>query len=273
MTNDLFSWREILEHLHKNAVVCRGILGFEVITIGSGPFGEMEFDEFLNKCGISIYEVSESDLNKIIMGHDDWQEDELDTAIKAREGKSLKVYSQEMVLASLALGNDLFDVCSREEIESFGRFHPALEYLMNNMGFDWPTTKVSLGLNSLIVDFIGGEWPETGVLRKMGYKVGKYGLNEDERREILDKVFNVELIPGSDDTKEYIEEWGNLNSEKRIKKMANSIASFIRNKRRDESRDYSVAINEWEEDLKYLKKKYYRKNYGFIWPDTFVRKY
>jgi hypothetical protein len=165
------------------------------MTTGSGPADEKSFDEFLEKSNIQVYqltdyEFTEYETDVLVIGHDNWDKQKLDAAIQARSGGHFRVYSQEMVFASLAMGADVFDLLSTDELIEFGIGHPALEYLMDDMGFDWPTTEVVLRSNSLFVDFSDGEWPEDGVLRKMGYKTGQSGLIESVRRVILSNTLN-----------------------------------------------------------------------------------
>ena len=100
----------------------------------------------------------------------------------------------------------------------------------------------------------------------MGYKTGKSGKRQSERRKILDEVFRAKLpqINGPD----YIAEWGGPSSTRRLQKMAESIASFARNAKRDRRNDKRVAIQHWEADLEYLNIKYYTDRSGFPWPTT-----
>lgn len=56
----------------------------------------------------------------------------------------------------------------------------------------------------------------------------------------------------------------------RLKKLANCIATFARNAKRRRNASMELAIAEWEEDLAYLKNKYYRPADGYSWPDTFL---
>jgi hypothetical protein len=57
-------------------------------------------------------------------------------------------------------------------------------------GFPWPTTEAPGGDGELEAD-----WPETGMLRFLGYRVGINGLPQAERQEILDYVYLGELPP------------------------------------------------------------------------------
>jgi hypothetical protein len=60
----------------------------------------------------------------------------------------------------------------------------------------------------LVVNFDAGEWPSSGVLSEMGYRVGKNGLAPTTRRQILQKVLATELVATSSETETYIREWG-----------------------------------------------------------------
>lgn len=270
MDETVIGWEALLSHLPRSAALCRGVLGTRVMTTGSGPVEEGEFDEFLAECGIGVDHVYEVVANVLVLGHEGWSKDGLAAAIRARAGGKLRVYSQEMVIASLALGADIFDVLSAEELATFGEGHPALEYISRGIGFGWPTTDVVMSSNRLVVDFGDGEWPETGVLKNMGYTVGKQGLIPSARQDILRLVLGVELVAGSDGADWYIEQWGKPMSAKRLHKMANCIAAFTQSKKRVRNYDYSEAIADWESDLSWLKITYYKPTLGFRWPDTNV---
>ena len=113
------------------------------------------------------------------------------------------------------------------------------------------------------------EWPDKGLLSYVGYHVGKSGKSPIERRKILSNVFLSEL-PNVQNP-QYMKEWGQIKSSQRLRKIANSLASFIRNaKRKNEIPD--EAINDWENDLDWLKKKYYRGVFTFPWPSTEVKR-
>lgn len=52
--------------------------------------------------------------------------------------------------------------------------------------------------------------------------------------------------------------------------MAESIAAFVRNAKRNENSDMSRAIEHWEKDLSWLKSEYYDGLFdgSFPWPTT-----
>jgi len=107
---------------------------------------------------------------------------------------------------------------------------------------------------------------ETGLLRQYGYRVGANGLPEHQRRQILDRVF-LEPFPFVNDTA-LLRKWGEPNTSQRLKKIANCIAAFTRNAKRNKTSDYSEAIQDWEADLTYLKRTYYDGRFDFRWSQT-----
>jgi hypothetical protein len=92
------------------------------------------------------------------------------------------------------------------------------------------------------------------------------GLSESERWEILDTVFLRPLLKM--DNAAYLNEWGEPNSAKRLQKLAESIAAFTRNAKRRNTGSFSKAIQDWETDLAYLKRAYYKNRFSFQYPRT-----
>ncbi|MFH7028095.1 MAG: hypothetical protein ACHBN1_22505 [Heteroscytonema crispum UTEX LB 1556] len=92
------------------------------------------------------------------------------------------------------------------------------------------------------------------------------GLLESERREILDTIFLRPLL--HIDNANYISEWGQPKTDERLRKLAESIAAFIRNAKRRNMNSFSKAIQDWESDLAYLKRTYYNNRFSFSCPRT-----
>jgi hypothetical protein len=111
----------------------------------------------------------------------------------------------------------------------------------------------------------------TGMLKFMGYSVGrKAALSARRRRAILQYVFTGRLPPVNDAL--YMQEWARPRSNRRLRKIANSLATFARNARKKKSSSWNRAIANWEADLAYLKRRYYdKRNRDWKWPDV-VRK-
>ena len=162
-----------------------------------------------------------------------------------RTGKSVKVYSQEMVPAFIGCGRDPLDG-GEALLRHFSGNHPGLEFL-TSIGFPWPSIDVFPGTRGGYMPDL--DWPEEGLLRVMGYRVGKSGKPELKWREILGRVFEAPNFP-SRIPREYVAEWGAPKSGDRLLKIAESIASFARlKKRRADSDMFAAAIGDWEGDL------------------------
>ena len=254
-------WATIYPHLVHNKTVVRGILGRVVATQGSGPYTEGAFDQFLTDCGIQVLIVSgDYPPTAIVVGRDDWDEDDLDE-LREKCSPDTRVYSQEMVFASMVLGADIFDFDEEgETILDFVVGHPALEYFHKD-GLLLPrpanTDVMDIDENSvetLHVAFEANtERPPLGILGDMGYRVGKVrGLPRQQRREILWRTFRVHLTAVSPWTQAYINEWGQRCSPARLNKMCNVLTSLINTAEQVTARDMSVAIAEWDEDLQFL---------------------
>ena len=114
----------------------------------------------------------------------------------------------------------------------------------------------------------GKEWREIGVLAASGYRVGvKDGVTEAVRRKLLNHIFLDDDLSDVEDLV-YAQEWGDRKTGPRLKKIADSLATFAKNAKRNSYVNYDVAISEWEADLKYLKKTFYDNWGGFPWPDV-----
>ena len=130
--------------------------------------------------------------------------------------------------------------------------------------FRWPSTAKMSAAQALDSNVF---WDGDGLLKFMGYHVGLNGASEKARREVLDFVFS-ETVPRIK-SQEYMEEWGQPGEAKRLKKLAHCLASFCRNAKGNPQGDMSVAIEEWEADLNYLKQTYYSGRFDFSdfhWP-------
>ncbi|WP_349269884.1 hypothetical protein MPNTM1_00393 [Mycolicibacterium parafortuitum] len=258
----------LLDLLPHNRTLCRGILGTRVATQGSGPCEEPAFDDFLAACGIDVHLVLADDPEPdvVIFGREDWLEGDVDALWERTEGKGVRVYSQEMVFASLMIGHDLYETVDGEIndlLDSFITGHPALErffYTEPEQDVEvvhYPQTAnvaPTVG-RKIVVNLDTGEWPTTGVLGFLGYRVGRTGLGETARRGILAEALSVELVAGSPAATAYIAEWGPPNSNRRLQKMVNSLSAFARSARR-RSADFSQAIADWESDLNWLRATY-----------------
>ncbi|MGC2422755.1 MAG: hypothetical protein WA666_00150 [Nitrospirota bacterium] len=143
------------------------------------------------------------------------------------------------------------------------RYNELADILGPSDSFPWPGTEALDG-GGLLEGTIFQH--EQGVLGWSGYHVGANSEPSRARREILDKVY-LNTLP-TINSKEYMQEWDNPRTGPRLQKIANSIAANTRNAKRRNAERMHIAINDWEEDLAYLKKIYYDGRYDFGWPTT-----
>jgi hypothetical protein len=180
----------------------------------------------------------------------------------------VRVYTQELLLAWLFTGDDPLAKPSRM-LDAHAEEHPALKYLLSLGGFRWPSTDAGEQTGEVEIHDLLEDLPQVGLLKHMGYSVGMNGLGSQSRHEILEEVFLSEALPVVTSS-DYMREWGERQSAKRLRKMANSIATFCRNAKHRSWSDMDEAIADWEEDLDWLKKRFYDGHLSlqFRWPTT-----
>jgi len=129
-------------------------------------------------------------------------------------------------------------------------------------GFPWPSVEAepSSNTSNLFIDA-----PATGLLAYLDYRVGRQGLSPDDRRGLLDAVYS-DRLPQINSTV-YMQSWGVPQTSQRLRKMAESIAAFVRNAKRRKNTP-TEAIAEWTDDLDYLHAAFYKGCYDFPWPST-----
>lgn len=127
--------------------------------------------------------------------------------------------------------------------------------------FVWPNTVAVPGDGAIdgVVD-----WPSTGLLSSRGYTTGVSAPSASERRAILDDIY-LNPQPNVNDA-EYMDTFGSPGSADRLRRLAQSIASFAKNAKRKAQPSLATAIERWEVDLEYLRTKFYVGRYDFPWP-------
>jgi outer membrane biosynthesis protein TonB len=127
--------------------------------------------------------------------------------------------------------------------------------------FVWPSTDARSGAGG--IGEIG--WVEEGVLRFVGYSVSKQAdLTLSKRQAILRRVFRMTVPPFEKPA--YLREWGDPDTPARLRKMAESIASFARLAKGQSRADKRLSVDRWEADLAMLREEFYVGQFG--WPDT-----
>ena len=93
--------------------------------------------------------------------------------------------------------------------------------VFNTDSFEWPTTAVKPSHEALSEDQFTYQ---EGLLSFMGYRVGANGLDEENRRAVLDYVFNKE-VPRVQ-SEEHMIEWDVPLSSARLKKWRTALQHF-----------------------------------------------
>jgi len=237
-----------------------GWLGFS----GNGPWPDQFFESNLQEIEYFFYQLPDPDLEHLIVGRKAWSKSDLLNQIDASQGKTLRIYSQEMFFAKLVTGKDPFDSQDESLLEAFAEDHPALQFLMT-LPESWPnlTSLKNEEIREVSEnDFGVSESP----LRILGYKVGSSSsLTLNERRKIISQCFEAKRLDFSDDSSDdYIANWGRASGAQRLYRIAIHLKSQADGRSGIRS---PQARQDWSSDLKWLKNKYYDNfKTKFTWP-------
>lgn len=262
----LDNW-DLIEFLVKNGSTALqlGYAGKKIAICGDGPWLKKDFDALLKTKGFTPISTPNSSVDIAIVGRD-FNEEELEGQLIAREGNRIHFYSQELLIASIAakqnpLNNPEF---YRDLLAEFAVDHPGLRFLMDNFDFPWPLPNIS---DSAELVFYSDGLVEQSPLVSMGYHVGiERGLEEGARRKILTNSFSGaydHLKRWYVDSDEYMARWGKPNSRRRLFQMSHHIHALILNRRSNPSMKY--AVQDWKDDLIWLK-RFYKPYMSFKWP-------
>ena len=151
-----------------------------------------------------------------------------------------------------------------DRVLAFYSFPDPVEDDDEDESFKWPRTAIMPSSKAMAKDHFSYE---RGVLSFLGYRVGYGGIEKRKRHDVLVYAFNG-VLP-SVGSPEYMDEWDQPKTGKRLKKMADSLATFARNGKRNERQDMSEAVKHWIDDLSWLKGEYYDGKFdrSFHWPD------
>jgi hypothetical protein len=232
----------------------------QVLLVGDGPWPIDNFTELLQEIGFEVWQNGcDADIEVVIVGRENWSESVIDAQIEERDGESLRVYPQELFVMLLAMQADPLEIADPESLLKFVDGHPVFEYLFNQE-FPWPETAFEDGPPATISEGFDGE-DASSPLYKMGYSVAQQvGLSPSERHDLLDGTYAEETLPWciSD---EYMEDWGEANSRKRLRRIAWHLHLMTKRFKR-----HWEAVARWESDLAWLKRTYYRPIHRFRWP-------
>lgn len=232
----------------------------QVLLIGDGPWPIDNFTELLQEIGFEVWQNGcDADIEVVIVGRENWSESVIDAQIEERDGESLRVYTQELFVMLLAMQADPLEIADPESLLKFVDGHPVFEYLFNQE-FPWPETAFEDGPPATIGEGFDGE-DASSPLYKMGYSVAQQvALTPSRRHDLLEETYAEESLPWciSD---EYMDDWGEANSRKRLRRIAWHLHLMTKRFKR-----HMEAVARWESDLDWLKRTYYKPIHRFRWP-------
>lgn len=239
----------------------RYLLSKSYSVIGHNPFAHETVCDIFTALGLKMV-PSGKDTDIAVCGRDGWTAEELDELIESRIERQLRIYSQEMFVAYLLTGSD--PLMARESaINEFRTGHRLLEHVSQGW-HNWVNCDVLPSWRQIAL------WPgydKRSPLHELGYAVGNNGKPTNDRRQILHRAYK-ERLPDTGDSV-YMAKWGEPNSATRLHKIAENIAAYCRNAKRKHG-SYEQAIHDWEQDLEWLRRTYYRGVMKFQWPDTVI---
>ena len=234
----------------------------EVLLIGDGPWDLGDLESLLVGKKFKVdYEWTNPRCEIIVVGRNNWDPDQIEEQIALRDGKSLRVYPQELFVAFLILGVDPFELASDDELLLFAQDHSLMDYLFEQQ-FPWPDSSYQADGPINIGESLDAE-DGSSPMFKLGYSVAQNrGLSEYERQRALEKALSAEDLPWciSDD---YMEEWGPPQSAARLRRMAWHI--YLMTKRH---RQHKQAVEKWVHDLGWLQSEKYKPIHRFRWPQA-----
>ena len=108
-----------------------------IATLGSGPWEASEYDYFLQDRAFEPVEAPHTGVDGLIVGANDWSADVLSRQIYDRDSSTLRVYTQELFVVGMVIGEDPYDALDQEAIEEIANSHPAIQFILAR-DFSWP---------------------------------------------------------------------------------------------------------------------------------------
>jgi hypothetical protein len=134
---NIFASKQLRNWVFKGCDASR--VGLEDVSLlGHGPFGQHDLRSFFHRVQLDVF-APDAYTEVLVLGREGWRESELQSLLRKRSRRTLRVYSQEMFL--------LYLLSERDPLEDpaiaiqLGQDHPGLD-LLRSLGFKWPTTQV-----------------------------------------------------------------------------------------------------------------------------------
>lgn len=271
-TKSMRAWIRGLHWVINNGGRDLEVIWPDVVLVGEGPFEYNDVLVFLKARGASVWYPGSQDVPVMIVGTDDWSEEELEMQIAAQQGDELRVYSQEMALLSLLAGTDMLQAAPKSVLMELSEGHGALEFLTEGE-LKWPSMSVP-EIPKIFDPFVGIEKGhddriEESPLKAMGYTVGKIrGLPVTSRKKILERAYSGNLPFVHSD--EYMLDWGEPRTRRRLWRIAHHLAWLANSWKR--LPNHRVAVSDWKNDIDMLEKQFFKPWMRFAWPKVKVPK-
>ena len=240
--------------------------GVDIGIQGDGPWGVMEFQEFLTEKEFSVVNITEPGVQYLILGARNIDEEELSQQITAsiEEGFNLYIFTQELFLAWLITGQNPLEAWSEKDLLESVLQHESLQYLIDSTEFPWPqlVDHASMNRSYEVKTF---EWDgalsEESPLRKLGYSVQADVLSVQQRRTILKNAYTTSALSKFLTTAHDLERWGQPNTAQRLYAIS-SLITWLAN---FQGTTKPAAREKWTSDLSWLKDSFYDTKMKF-WP-------
>ena len=238
--------------------------GKAFVCLGEGPFSpDVVAAMLVGRGALQVEHVAPVEI--IVVGRSGFMLDDVEEILRASRGRSIRIYSQEMVVLAIGKHCSPFDDASEGLLYHMADGHPGLQAIIDEE-FGWPNRVV--GSTGSVSEFLTA-FAEKSPLKVQGYTTGKtFGLDPFRRQKILARVFrkDLEKIRGDHDYNAALASWGPPGRAKRLRRMAHLLAHLAR-QAEGKFADYSFAISDWREDLEFLKENFYTDLMRFKWPE------
>lgn len=214
--------RELMSH-HSDGL--RGVIGYQLVTCGDGPWNVQTLDDALTAVGFEphLLDHAAHSVPVFIVGREGVDLELLREQLAQRyaSGDSFWLFSQELFVLSLLSGEDLLrGVRAPEEhlVPEFAEDHPVVSQFLEGDDWQWPdmTPRDNGEDGDMFID--AGPSP----LAYFGYHVGVRSEPAPSRRKLLQSFWDAADLGAYFQTHhdaEYRRRWGSARSGRRLTRM------------------------------------------------------
>lgn len=247
--------------------------GLEVVTCGTGPMACELLDEALERTHVvpQLLDAQAHQFQTFVVGRGDVDVELLAEQIELRleQGLEVKVYSQELWVLSMLVGQDCLDtdLVGLPILKSeFAEDHPVLQLFLGDV-WQWPTWP-DPGPGRTDDDWLR-DMAKHSPLSAFGYHTGRRYDDDGHRQTKLREFFELGDITAFLDVsrrdREHVRRWGQARSSRRLEAMARHIHWLAAGQGQAAGKE--LAQRHWLEDLRWMKRQLLRLvERPFTWP-------